>query len=169
MSSARRVNSPQRTEALLKHVLQDLQRQGILPKKATIAQLKDMARKAAEETLRASNRLAKLGTGPKTGKQAVDESRYLLDLLTGGSQGSVASLFVHRIKDHVFHLRGGVWVDSRCKTKEKAKTDKLEVKAFSKEYFESLKQHPELAPFLAFSSRILVVLDDVVIEVIDES
>ena len=34
-----------------------------------------------------------------------------------------------------------------------------------KEYFDVLRKHPELGPFLAFSSRILVVLDDVIIEV----
>ena len=41
----------------------------------------------------------------------------------------------------------------------------VEVKAFSKEYFQILRKHPELRPFLAFSTRILVVLDDVIVEV----
>jgi hypothetical protein len=96
----------------------------------------------------------------------VDDSVYLLDMLRGAASGqpSIASIFVHRIKDRTFRLRAGVWTDSRFDPKAKG-IKKLEVKAFSKEYFEVLRQHRELQRFLAFSTRILVVLDDLVVEV----
>ncbi len=150
----------------LGRILKDLQRQGILPKDATTDQLKAMARRAVKEAQRARKRLSRLATGSKTGKQAVDDRIYLLDMLRGAAQGkpTLASIFVHRIKDRTFRLREGVWTDSRFNPKTTGKK-KLQVKAFSKDYFAVLRQHPELQPFLAFSTRILVVLDDLVVEV----
>jgi hypothetical protein len=62
----------------------------------------------------------------------------------------------------------GSWscFDAEARAKGKSNTlPKLVVKAFSKEYFDLLRKHRELVPFLAFSTRILVVLDDLIVEV----
>lgn len=64
-----------------------------------------------------------------------------------------------RIGERTFYLRSGMWIDSAFKADEKAKP--TEVKAFSKEYFELMKKHPEMGSVLALGGRILVVVDGV--------
>ena len=69
-----------------------------------------------------------------------------------------------RIGGHTFHLIGTVWIDGKFE-KGMEKTVK-KVAAFSDEYFELIEKHAEMAKILAFSTRIVVVLEGVVVEIV---
>ena len=75
-----------------------------------------------------------------------------------GDSTSLLDRFARRVKDKVFVLRGGVWVD-RAYDEAKLAPTKLVVEAWSPEYFALMKDHPELPPYLAFSARMIVVID----------
>ena len=75
-----------------------------------------------------------------------------------------ANQLYHNIGGHTFYLIGGVWIDGKFRAAMKDRV--REVEAFSDEYFALLSSHPGLSKILAFSARILVVLDDKVIEIV---
>jgi Ca-activated chloride channel family protein len=97
------------------------------------------------------------------GEQAVDTSvglrqraaRVAPAARDAAGGGGSANLLTRRIGDRTFYLAGGVWVDSGFT--EAMRSSLRVVEAFSDEYFALLREQPELAPFLAFSSRIVVV------------
>jgi hypothetical protein len=64
-------------------------------------------------------------------------------------------LSVKQIGTRTFYLRAGAWTDSQLKAEHKP----TQLKAFSKEYFELLKKHPDLGAVMALGGRILVVVD----------
>ena len=107
----------------------------------------------------------------EAGKKAVDNSVQLRALALkaapssrkAGGRGGAANLVSRRIKGKTFYLAGGVWVDGAFTEAMKGGVRKVE--AFSDAYFALLRDHPELAPYLAFSSRIVVVVDSGAIEV----
>jgi hypothetical protein len=68
-----------------------------------------------------------------------------------------------RIGERTFYFRSGMWIDSAFKADEKAKP--TEVQAFSKEYFELMKKHPDMGSVLALGGRILVVVDGVTYQI----
>ncbi len=133
--------------------------------------LTEIAEKAKEQADASRRTLSGLGS-VQTGRQSVAQSQSLKALKRGRAptaeindvSESAGNLLRRRIKDHTFYLAGGVWVDSQYTAKMKSKVKK--VKAFSKEYFELLKQQPEIVPFLAFSTRIVIVTTKGVIEIV---
>lgn len=100
-------------------------------------------------------------TGVTKVQLAIDYSVALRRLATSGKL--VVSSKVRKIRGHTFHDLGGFWVDTLFKKGMEKQVRK--VKAFSKEYFELLKKHPELARILVLNARVLVVLDGEAIEI----
>ncbi len=145
----------------------DLQRAGALPEAATEGVLAEAGRRAEDEAREAEKSLDGMAASPSTGKEAVAKSMQIHMLgsvrghATNKNQG--IHLQAQRIQGHMFHLLQGIWVDSAYQPKLKDKVQK--VKAFSPEYFTLLEKHPELATFFAFSTRLLVVLPGLCVEV----
>ncbi|MEZ5988641.1 MAG: VIT domain-containing protein [Planctomycetota bacterium] len=101
------------------------------------------------------------GAGAVTRSKKVARLLYLDSVEQEGKRLWAAQ----RIKDRTFYLVSGTWIDGRFKKEMEQKLVKVE--AFSADYFALLKQHPALAPYLAFSTSILVVVDaDTVVEVV---
>jgi Ca-activated chloride channel family protein len=125
---------------------------------------------AATETAAAGEKLAGLPSAPASGAAAVRDSTelYLLGHSArpgaAGDDTGVAGLASRRIKDRSFHLVDGVWVDAGFEAKMRDSVRK--VSAFSDEYFALLTAHPELAACLAFSARIVIVVDGAAIEIV---
>jgi hypothetical protein len=106
-----------------------------------------------------------------TGKRAVDDSKNLVltgsdEFFLGGSRRTskrgVARL-TRRVKDKTFYLVGDLWIDSAFKKDMKEKVEKIE--AFSEEYFALLEKEPDLAPYLSFAKRVLVLTGTRVVEI----
>ena len=98
---------------------------------------------------------------PAYGKKAVDRSRkvaHLYYLSKLDEKGGKSLWTSQRVKDKTFHFVSGVWIDQAFTKAHEKKLRK--VVAFSKEYFDLLKEHESLAPYLAFSTSILIILDD---------
>lgn len=76
---------------------------------------------------------------------------------------SAVGLTHQRIGSRQFHLLEGVWVDADYRAEMKDKVQKVE--AFSDAWFKLIEQRPNLARVFAFSTRIVVVDGDQVIEV----
>lgn len=133
----------------------------------------EVARKAADEGRAARARLENLPAAAASGEDAVDRSVYFLGLgksqtaTVAGPQNGAARLLTHRIGGRTFVLVGGVWIDRTYTTSMQGKERK--VAAFSDEYFTLLQEHPELAKVLAFSTRIVVVVDGEAIEIVQGS
>jgi hypothetical protein len=147
-------------------VVRELQRAGGRGGRVDRDALKDLpgaVRVESEMARRKLGRLAEL----QVGKTAVDNSVTLDGLLSSpslqGAGNSNAGLTQQRVQATNFFLVQGVWVDQAYKADMVDRIHKVE--AFSDAYFALLKERPELARFFAFSSRILVVLGDRVIEV----
>ncbi|HZQ37955.1 MAG TPA: hypothetical protein VFD32_18650, partial [Dehalococcoidia bacterium] len=77
------------------------------------------------------------------------------------ASGGAATLQVQQVEDHSFVLRGGVWVD----TQYQAGAETVKIVFASDDYLALLADHPELAPYLALGSRVIVVLDGVAYEI----
>ena len=65
-----------------------------------------------------------------------------------------------------FILRDGVWTDTAY---DPATTTTIDVLFASDEYFDLLRDHPELGPAFALGQEVVVVLDDVAYRVITEA
>jgi Ca-activated chloride channel family protein len=96
--------------------------------------------------------------GPATGAAAVERSKDLRALagdgLAAGRVGA-AALLHQRVRDRTFHLVQGIWIDAAFTAEMQARVQRIE--AFSEPYFALLRARPQLAPYLAFSSAIVVV------------
>ena len=129
------------------------------------------------EAERARRRLNDLGKH-ESGARAVADSKRILtgsdDFFMGGSRRKAApgspatkkkgvAQLTRRVKGRTFYVVKGVWVDAGYKASMKAKIRVIE--AFSTEYFELLRKHPQLAPFVSFAERVRVVWGDEVIEI----
>jgi Ca-activated chloride channel family protein len=152
---------------------------GVLPKDAAPAELRRLAAEVARELRSAESGLRDLGRRA-SGEAAVDDSAFLARLLdpTAGSpsdeffmgggkareRARLLDRFVRTVRDKVFVLREGVWVD-RSYDDAKMRERKRVVEAWSKEYFELIEEHPELRPWLALSARLIVVLEGQAIEI----
>ncbi|MCE9593305.1 MAG: VIT and VWA domain-containing protein [Planctomycetes bacterium] len=151
---------------------------GVLPKSAPPEEAKRLALEIVKELRASDQALAGLG-GRTGGSGAIDDSVYLAKLVgaRGAMTGSddffagngrpeprddLLSLFTRKVKDKVFVLREGVWTD---RTPVDANAPRTSVEAFSDAWFELLRAQPALAPYFAFSTRLLVVLDGRVYEV----
>ena len=147
-------------------VVRELQRAGGWGGRMDRDGLKDLAGAARAESEMARRKLGRLAE-LQVGKAAVDNSVVLGGMLSSpslqGAGNSNAGLTQQRVQGTNFFLVQGVWVDQAYKADMVDRIHKVE--AFSDAYFALLKERPELARFFAFSSRILVVLGDRVIEV----
>ena len=162
--------------------LEELRRAGAVPTGSDDYFL-GAARRADEEAKDGRTKLARLAEGD-SGAAAVEKSLELKALapqagstpsgpatlgpatgaLGGGGAASVRAVS-HKIGARTFQLVDGRWVDGRFAAAMKDKVTKVQV--FSDEYFALLKARPELAPIFAFSTRVLVVVEDQVIELVD--
>lgn len=153
-----------------------LQKAGVLPRDATRDEVEELARRVAQEMQRSASGLSTLGD-QVSGERAVDDSVYLARLVgqTTNSElffGSgvtaererLHALFVRRIGQKVFRLREGIWTDSTFEP-DAEYAQRTTVSAFSPEYFELLRENPELARWFALSERLRIVLGDRLIEV----
>jgi len=141
------------------------------PAAAQAEQVASASEESKKEASSARERLGRISTD-LVGKAAVNNSVGLhlaqtraTPLTHGytGGDGAGAQLFHRRVGDRTFYLAGGVWVDGRYNPQMKEQT--RVVAAFSDDYFALLHEHPELAPYFAFSARIVVVLDGLTVEV----
>ena len=138
----------------------------VLPKDAPPAELERLAREVAQELAAAEQSWNRLGR-EESGQKAVDESVYLARLVAQGAAAGdarLAELFTRRVKDKLFDLRSGVWTDRALAGSVPA--TRTTVEAFSSEYFALLTKKPELGPYFAFSTRMIVKLGDEVFEVV---
>ena len=76
----------------------------------------------------------------------------------GADDTTLLDLFSRRVRDKVFLLKEGLWTD-RAYDAETMAEGMQKVEAFSAEHFALLDAKPELKPYLAFSERMIVVLE----------
>jgi Ca-activated chloride channel family protein len=103
--------------------------------------------------------------GQSSPTKPADELRDKAYLASAGGKGdakskaealrSAEAQTIKQIGTRTFYLRGGAWVDSTLA--EKAQPTIM--KAFSKEYFDLLKKHPDLGAVFSLDGRILVMVD----------
>jgi len=158
-------------DAFLKR-LRELSRLGVLPAAESSEELRVLAARVVQELRESESNLAALGYGgapsSPVGRKAVEDSEYLRRLMSGrngGDSHSIFELFTRRVKDRTFVLRGGTWVEASLG--ETPPTERRRIEAFSAEYFALLTTRPELAPYLAFSPRLLLRSGAEVIEVFE--
>jgi Ca-activated chloride channel homolog len=99
---------------------------------------------------------------PRSGAQAVEKAAAAQELrnsdqaaapMMGG--GPSAEDVIRYAGDKTFLLRDGVWVDTAF---DAAKLKPEQIKFGSDRYFELLRQHPEIGPYLALGDKVTVVL-----------
>ncbi len=137
---------------------------GVLPRSASPEEWRRLAEEVVRELRDSTTGLERLEQ-TTTGQVAVDTSQTLARLMSGRAKSNdeLVSLFSRRVKDKVFFLREGVWTD---RVYDPAKFPvKTSVEAYSSAYFDLLHSRPELAPYLAFSSRLVVVIGNEAFEV----
>lgn len=135
-------------------------------------ELRRIARKSREVAARGRRRFEELDD-LEAGKKAVEQSVQLRAAArtagpatpAAGLVGRTGRVLCRRLADKTFYLAGGVWVDAEYRAEMRDRIRRL--RAFSKEYFEWLRRHPAAARYLAFSSRVLVVLGDEVVQVVE--
>ncbi|MHC5064359.1 MAG: VIT domain-containing protein [Planctomycetota bacterium] len=150
----------------LARISRELYQVGALPGDAP-ASLQGSVGRAQSESELANRKLA--GLGSKTsGKDAVADSLQLGEYSRQSTPEAIRSrsdtrILSQRVSDRTFHLVDGVWVDSRYKPEMQGRENQLA--AFSEEYFQLIQDQPELATYLSFSARMILVLDDRILEV----
>jgi len=131
-------------------------------------QFRDLARRGAPGPRGGAGRL-----GTATGGIAVTESRDLAQSMALGYVGleeateagfvdDFGHAVIRRVGDKTFVLAEGRYVDSTWDGKAQPK----KITAFSDEYFELLRAHPQLAPYLAIAERVLTVFEGQVYEIV---
>ncbi len=136
---------------------------GVLPREASPEESRRLAEQVVRELSDSVSGFARLEQ--TTGQAAVDTSETLARLMSGRgkSNDELVSLFSRRVKDKVFFLREGIWTD-RAFDAARFPTKTI-VEAYSSAYFDLLRTRPELAPYFAFSSRLVVVIGNEAFEV----
>lgn len=112
----------------------------------------------AEVAKKSKERLSTYGR-VASGKQAVGESTTasrLMYLKTLDSRSRGRLWTTQRIGGRLFHLVAGVWIDAGYQPAMEKNLRKVE--AFSDAYFELLRQRPQLAKILSFSTAMVVVI-----------
>ena len=148
-------------DGLAKH----LKTLGILPQEAPDEELRELALQVARELRDSSAGLHGLGK-EASGAKAVDESTYLARLMSngGGDETKLLDLFSRKVKGRVFLLREGVWTE-RGYDAAKHGDGRLHIEAWSDAYFALLRKHAGLAPYLALSDRMIVLVGEQAIEI----
>ncbi len=150
-------------------VARDLRRAGEVAKdEESGVDLAERLRQAPEEAEKATDGLKALPVAAPSGSTAVGRS-IELKLLSEGRRDQYADkgatrLIVHRFGTRVLLLAGGFWVDRDYTAAMRGKERRIE--AFSDDYFALLAAHPELAKVLAFSTRLVLVVDGAAIEIV---
>jgi Ca-activated chloride channel family protein len=139
-------------------VVGELQAAGLLPAQGS---REDLARLAAQ-IVQELRQLERGATAAETGKDAIDASVYLTRLMHDTSAGGLGERFVRRVGGRTFQLRAGTWTDVALRDG----MTRTRIEAFGKEYFALVQAHPELAPCLAFSTRLVVVAGDRAFEIV---
>lgn len=146
---------------------EELRRAGVPAAEAEAPAAPEAAKKLDDERVEAKARLARLRQ-QDTGAGAVDNSILLLDMARAApgsvtATGAVANLLSRRVKERTFYLAGDVWIDGAMRSELLPAIEKIP--AFSEAYFALLTAHPDLAPYLAFSTRLILVVDGRAIEI----
>ncbi|MFH0975456.1 MAG: VIT domain-containing protein [Spirochaetota bacterium] len=81
----------------------------------------------------------------------------------GEAQGQAGQ--VKNIQGRAVYNAGGYWIDSKIQTKKRDKS--VQLRFAGKEYFDLLKNRPEVAEFYSLGKKIRFVIDDTVYEVFD--
>ncbi|MBK8979960.1 MAG: VWA domain-containing protein [Planctomycetes bacterium] len=151
-------------EAVLGTIAERLRAAGVLPRDATDEAAKALAAEVAREMLQSAQELQ--GLGARSGTKAVDDSVWLAQLMSGArrDESKLLDLFSRRIGDRVFLLREGVWTDRTYDAGSMAEKKRV-VEAFSPEYFDLVAAREDLRACVALSTRLIVVLDDLVLEI----
>lgn len=126
---------------------------------------------AAETAARAESAEAARRAGKakkaESGEGAVGLSRELLDLTRfegekdADARDDAAERLVRHLAGRTFVASGGVWLDSSLDLGKTRRT----VEAFSDAYFELVRAHPEVAPWLALG-RVAFAVGDEVVEIV---
>lgn len=112
-----------------------------------------------------AERLKRLADVPASGTAAVEES-MLRGALRAAERAADGGEQVRVVRDKVFVLRDGVWVD----TAFDARTMRPERVVFGSDaYFKLLARRPALAPYFALGPRVIVVLDGRAYESVEET
>jgi Ca-activated chloride channel family protein len=149
----------------------ELERSGRVSPGAPAAELQKKLKEAKDEGRDARGRLAELPEAAASGEKAVDRSVFFARLgqspfhQTVGGNVSGTQLVTHRVAGRTFILVGGVWIDRAYRPEMRGAERRIQ--AFSDEYFELLRAHPELGKAFAFSTRIVVVVGGQAIEIVD--
>ena len=154
-----------RREPDLDELAVELGRQGVLPADATREELVSLATLVVHELRQSEVALDDLGR-QASGDKAIDDSQYLADLMrgrVGAPPGALFDLFSRRVRDRNFVLRAGVCVEVGV-LQPLPETRRM-VEAFSAEYFALLTNHPELAPYLALSPRLVMRVGSEIYEI----
>ena len=129
----------------------------------TVAGISGALRRQGEKARKEMEEMSDVvGGGAVNRSQAL--RRLAADKNLGQNEGVATNLVTRHVKGHTFHLIDGVWIDGAFDETMKDKVE--EVQAFSEEYFDLLKRHPELAKILALSSRMLVVVAGRAVEIL---
>jgi Ca-activated chloride channel family protein len=122
------------------------------------------AEAGAREALADSAAKAGRSKDKESGADAVDLSRENRDLskFEGEKDAKGTDALTKRIVRHLagrtFVAKGGVWWDAAVDLRKERRA----VEAFSDAYFELLRAHPEIGPYLTLGDVVLAVGDEVV-------
>lgn len=105
-----------------------------------------------------------------SGDGAVGASRKAQDLSKGDYYldkeegfGRAVHEVVKQVGDKTFYLSNGIWYDSQYDLKDKDKITKI--KYLSDEYFDLIKQSPQVAKYLAVGEKMVVCFGDKIYEI----
>ena len=97
-------------------------------------------------------------------KRASELAKGSYDEKSSGWVGDVTRKVMKQIGDKTFYLNNGIWYDSQYND-EKDKDKVTKIKYLSNEYFDLIKQSPQLAKYLALGERVVVCSGDKIYEV----
>ncbi|MCA8941554.1 MAG: VWA domain-containing protein [Planctomycetes bacterium] len=148
-------------------IADELRRAGTAGREFDDEDLRGKLGRARVEAEESRDSLDHIADAPSAGETAVRRSMELkllrqkkdvLVLAEDGNAAPAARIASRRIDHRTFHLVRGVWVDQRFEPSMHGQERRIET--FSDEYFAMLHDQPALAKCFAFSSRMVIVLDD---------
>ncbi len=129
----------------------ELRRQGLDPETL------DLDREEPEVTNSGLTDFGRASEGKKAVEESILSARYAF-ANTLDEKGGRRFWKTQKVGGHVFHLVSGFWIDGKYR-KEMEKILRR-IRAFSPEYFELCRKHPEVRPILAFSTALVLVLGE---------
>jgi Ca-activated chloride channel family protein len=113
------------------------------------------------------NRFSDQATLPTFGKQAVEEAEGQNSLASADAVAPAPQEVqgkVHTIGLRTFIQSEGLWIDTMY---DPAKMEAIEIEFLSEEYFSIAKERPDIADAFALGPRVIIVIGDQVIEVVE--